>query len=153
ISAKKAIGWNWNGPIGLTQSVALAILLFGVSLSLALVFGGKETELERVLDSSRAAALIIAVLAVATAPLVEEIIYRGILYPALRRSAGTMPAVIIVTLLFTIPHVPQYWPNVAVISSITLLSVVLTVVRAYTRSLLPCFVIHIVFNGIQSFLI
>jgi len=97
--------------------------------------------------------LIIAFLAVATAPLVEESIYRGILYPAIERTAGAKAAVILVTLLFAIPHVPQYWPNLGVISSITLLSVVLTLVRARTGRLLPCVVVHLVFNGIQSVII
>jgi len=40
-----------------------------------------------------------------------------------------------------------------VIISITLLSVVLTGIRARTGRLLPCFVIHFVFNGIQSLII
>jgi membrane protease YdiL (CAAX protease family) len=39
------------------------------------------------------------------------------------------------------------------ILSIALLSVVLTVVRARTGRLLPCFVIHLVFNGVQSAII
>ena len=51
------------------------------------------------------------------------------------------------------PHVPQYWPNIAVISSITLLSVALTVLRARTGRLLPCIAVHFVFNGIQSVII
>jgi hypothetical protein len=50
-------------------------------------------------------------------------------------------------------HVLQYWPNAGAISAITFLSVVLTVVRARTGRLLPCFVIHLVYNGIQSLII
>lgn len=153
VSATKVLGWNWQRGFGLWQSVALAILLFLVAWLIALTLGGQETELERILLSSRAAALLIAFVAVATAPLVEEIIYRGVLYPALQRSMGAIPAVLIVTLMFAAPHVPQYWPNMAAISSITVLSVVLTVVRARTGRLLPCFVIHLVFNGIQSLII
>jgi len=84
---------------------------------------------------------------------VEESIYRGILYPAIERTAGAKTAVILVTLLFAVPHVPQYWPNIGVISSITLLSVVLTLVRARNGRLLPCLVVHLVFNGIQSVII
>src|SRR5204862_6540955 len=92
-------------------------------------------------------------LAVATAQLVEESIYRGILYPAIERTAGAKAAVILVTLLLAVPHGPQYWPNIGVISSITPFSVVLTLVRARTGRLLPCFVVHLVFNGIQSVII
>lgn len=152
-SAIKTLRLSWNGRMAVWQSISLAIVLFGMAWLLTLWFGGKETELEKLVNSSRAAALIIAFLAVATAPIVEETIYRGIVYPAFERVAGALPAVIVVTLMFALPHVPQYWPNVGVISSITLLSVVLTVVRARTGRLLPCLVIHFVFNGIQSFLI
>lgn len=152
-SAKKMLGWDWNGGVNFRRSVGLAVLLFGVVWLTTLVLGGKETPLERILSSSRAAALIVAFLAVATAPLVEEVVYRGVVYPVVQRMLGWKIAVVIVTLMFAVPHVPQYWPNVAVISSITLLSVLLTLIRARTGRLLPCFMVHLVFNGIQSLII
>jgi len=152
-SVIQTLGLTWNGKLRLWKSIGLAIILYVAAFLLTLAFCGQGTALDRLVESSRAAALIIAFLAVATAPLVEECIYRGILYPAIERTAGAKAAVILVTLLFAMPHVPQYWPNVGVISSITLLSVVLTVVRARTGRLLPCIVVHLVFNGIQSFII
>ncbi len=66
---------------------------------------------------------------------------------------GPVSAVVVVALMFAGPHVPQYWPNFGAILSISLLSVALTVVRARTGRLLPCFVIHLVFNGVQSLII
>jgi membrane protease YdiL (CAAX protease family) len=151
--AKQTLGWSWTPEFTLRRSVLMGVFLFLTAWFISILLGGQETELERILLSSRAAALIIAFVAVATAPLVEEAVYRGILYPALQRTTGTIPAIIIVTLMFAGPHVPQYWPNIAAISSIALLSVVLTTVRAKTGRLLPCFVIHLVFNGIQSIII
>ncbi|MGH9945152.1 MAG: lysostaphin resistance A-like protein, partial [Pyrinomonadaceae bacterium] len=84
---------------------------------------------------------------------VEEVVYRGLLFPTLQRSLNTTAAIAAVSVLFALVHVPQYWNNVGVIIAITLLSVTLTLVRARTGRLLPCFVIHLVFNGIQSVLI
>jgi len=153
IPVTEALRWGWGYRIGVFKSLLLGALLFGATWLIVLAFGGKETELERIINSSRTAALLIAFMAVATAPLVEEIIYRGILFPAWQRLAGSVAAVVIVTLMFAIPHVPQYWPNLAVISSILLLSAALTIVRARTSRLVPCYVIHLVFNGIQAFLI
>ena len=150
ISWRKALGWSWRPPFRLRESVGLAILLFFVAMFVIYIFGGKETDLERLLRSSRTAALIIAVIAATTAPLVEEIIYRGILYSALHRAVGTGLAIVAVTLLFAGLHVLQYWPDIGAIFAIALLSLALTAVRAYTGRLLPCFVIHLVFNGIQS---
>ncbi len=112
--------------------------------------GNPTTELDRLIESSRATAITTAFLAAFTAPLVEEVVYRGVLYSALRRAAGTVWAVAIVVLLFTGIHVWQYWGSVGVIGTIFLLSLVLTLIRAYTGRLLPCFVIHFVFNAIQS---
>lgn len=153
VPAREALRWRWSNRMGIAKCIVLAILLLIAAWLLAIRFGGSETDLQRIINSSRAAALIIAFLAVATAPLVEEIIYRGILFPAWQRLTGSIAAVVIVTLMFAILHIPQYWPNFGVISSITMLSVVLTAIRAYTGRLLPCFVIHLVFNGIQSLII
>jgi membrane protease YdiL (CAAX protease family) len=72
------------------------------------------------------------------------------MYPALQRAIGTLWAVAIVSILFAGVHVLQYFNNLAVVSVITVLSVTLTLVRSRTRSLLPCFVIHLVFNGLQA---
>lgn len=153
LPASVVLRWRWGNRIGVVKTIMMGVLLFAVAWLIVLAFGGKETELERIINSSRAAALLIAFMAVATAPLVEEIIYRGILYPAWQHLTGSLPAVVIVTLMFAIPHVPQYWPNFAVILSITMLSAALTIVRARTGRLLPCYVIHLVFNGVQSLLI
>lgn len=149
----RTLGFSWSRNFGAWKSVGLAVLLFLIAMLIIYTFGQQETELERILRSSRAAAILTAIVASTTAPLVEEIIYRGILYSALQRVTGAALAVAIVTLLFAGLHVLQYWPNFGAISAITLLSLVLTVIRARTGRLLPCYMIHLVFNGIQSVLI
>jgi uncharacterized protein len=152
-SVVDALALKWDGKFTLARSVGLAVLLYVAALVLTLTFGGQGTALDKIVESSRAAALTIAFLAVVTAPIVEESVYRGILYPAIARASSAKVAVIVVTLLFALPHVPQYWPNIAVIGSITLLSVVLTILRAWTGRLMPCIAVHLVFNGIQSVII
>ena len=112
-----------------------------------------DNALERLVQSSRAAALATAFAATFTAPLVEELVFRGLLYSSLRRLVGAAWAVAVVFLLFALIHVPQYWPSYGVIATILLLSFALTLIRARTGRLLPCFVIHLVFNGIQSVMI
>ena len=117
IPITKALRWQWERRVSIAKSMALAVFLFAIAWTIALAFGGKETNIERIINSSRAAALLLAFLAVTTAPLVEEIVYRGILFPAWERLTGSVTAVVIVTFMFAIPHVPQYWPNWAVIFS------------------------------------
>jgi membrane protease YdiL (CAAX protease family) len=152
-SIKEVFGWSWSPRFGLGKSIASAIGLYVLAMIIIGLVSTQETDLDRILRSSRAAALILAFIAVATAPLMEEMIYRGLLYSALQKITGPWSAVIVVSVMFAGLHVLQYWPNAGVIGSITLLSIVLTVVRARTGRLLPCFVIHLVFNGVQSIII
>jgi membrane protease YdiL (CAAX protease family) len=144
------LGWDWRGGLGFWRCVGLALLLYGVGLSIIWLTGSPENELERILRSSRTAALITAFAATVTAPIVEEIVFRGMLYSTVRRLLGSAWAVTLVFLLFALIHVPQYLPSYGVIATILLLSFVLTLVRARTGRLLPCVVIHTVFNGVQS---
>ncbi|MGQ0761741.1 MAG: lysostaphin resistance A-like protein [Acidobacteriota bacterium] len=153
IPIKEALRWQWGSRTSILKTIGLAVVLFALAWGITLAFGGKETDIDKIIKSSRAAALILAFLAVATAPLVEEIIYRGILFPAWQQVAGSTIAVTVVTLSFALPHIPQYRANLGVISAITMLSLALTIVRARTGRLLPCYVIHLVFNGITSVLI
>ena len=152
-SIREVFGWSWSPQLGAWKSTALALLLFLATLFLVGFLGGQKTDLDRILDSSRAAAVTLAVLAVVTAPLVEEMVYRGLLYSAFQRVIGRWAAVVLITSMFAGLHVIQYWPNAGAISSITLLSLILTLIRARTGRLLPCFVVHLVFNGIQSIII
>lgn len=149
-----AIGWSWgNLPAGtgLAVCMGLGVALFIVGSVIAKVLGGdKPTPLEQIINSSLTARYLISFFAVATAPFVEEFVYRGVLYAPLQKLVGVKGAVVIVLALFTLIHVPQYLPNVGVIFAVFLLSAVLTVVRAVSGRLLPCIIIHFVFNGIQA---
>ena len=146
----QTLGWTWPSNFGPVKCIGLAILLLIVALLFTWLFGGAETQLDQIVKSSLKARFVLAFLAVFTAPLIEEILYRGIMYPALQRIFGMAWAVAVVSILFAGVHVFQYFNNLAVVSVIAILSVTLTLVRARTRSLLPCFVIHLVFNGLQA---
>ena len=130
------------------------VLIFLAFAALAMVvssfFPETENELTRILKSSRAAVLIVAVIATFSAPLVEEVVYRGVLYSALQRSAGIPAAVAIVTLMFASVHVLQYYESPSVLILITVLSLILTLMRSYSKNLLPCIIFHTVVNGVQS---
>lgn len=150
----KALGWAWSPRYGfaadVAASVGITLGLYGVSVALFYYFGNQETDLVRMLNSSQAARYGIVVMAVLTAPLVEEVVYRGVLYPALRRRIGMFWSVVGVMLVFALIHVPQYFPNYGAISAIGVLSLTLTLVRAYTGRLLPCVIVHTLFNSISS---
>jgi hypothetical protein len=162
------LGWSWTKDFGPWKTLALALVLYVIGIVVTEKMGGEATEIDKIVNSSQASRYTTAFLATFTAPLVEEMIYRGVLYSALRKwlvkinihrgvlnpeRVGTISAVCGVLLLFTIVHVPQYRQNIGVILVICLLSMTLTIVRAYTGRLLPCFIIHLVFNGTTSLII
>jgi len=149
----QVIRWDWAPNFRFWKSAGLAIGLLLIGVLILSRFGGEPTDMEKIIMSSRLNACTTAFLATVTAPLVEELVYRGVLYSALQRVLGIGGAVVIAMSLFTIVHVPEYWPNFGVLATILLLSFSLTLVRARTNRLLPCYVIHLVFNGIQSLFI
>ena len=153
----KNIGFEWpkntTPTITTMISVIIAVVLFGLAFAITWFYGERKTDLDLLIESSMYTRVVTAFVAVATAPLVEELIYRGILYQALEKAAGVAVAVLVVSLLFAGVHVFQYRNNLAVIAVITLLSFTLTVARAISGKVLPSFIIHLVFNGIQSVLI
>ena len=150
----KNIDFDWptnSNPMLVTLVSALvATLLFLLALGITSLYGERKTDLDLLIESSIYTRVATAFVAVATAPLVEEVIYRGLLYKTLEKAAGMGVAIALVSLLFAGVHVFQYRNNLAVILVITLLSITLTVSRAVTGKLLPAFIIHLVFNGIQS---
>jgi len=151
-SFRETLGWHSGGVRG-WQYVVILVGFFAIMVTVGMLVPEQENDLLRMLKSSKWALYTVAVLAVFTAPLVEEVIYRGILYSAFQRSLGTVTAVGLVTFLFALVHVPQYWPSYSTIFLLTLLSLILTLLRVYSGNLLPCIILHTLFNAFQSALL
>jgi uncharacterized protein len=146
----RALGFSWSERVGFWTSAGLAIALLALGMLLTKLIGGEPTTIDQIVNSSNASRYALAIMAATTAPLVEELVYRGVLYSALHKVAGMVWAVIGTSILFVLVHVLQYRNNIGVIIVISVLSLSLTLVRAFTGKLLPCFIMHLVFNGIQS---
>ena len=146
----ESLGWSWHPRFRLLHTIFFTIGIIILAVVLSNLLPNKKTDLERLLEVSFSVRVFTALIAVLSAPLVEEVIYRGILYSGLRKLLGIWPAIIAVSLLFVTVHVPQYWGGWGVLAALSLLSFGLTIVRAYTRSLLPCYVIHLLFNAVNA---
>jgi membrane protease YdiL (CAAX protease family) len=86
------------------------------------------------------------VVAVGMAPLLEEVLFRGMLLPALSPRVGFVRAALLVTLLFTALHgfqVGLYWPALA---GIFLCGWILAWLRQRSGTLWPSVAFHIGFN-------
>ena len=148
-SFTETLGWE-SGGMRWWLYVLILIAFFGLAWLVGSFVPEQETELTRILKSSRYAVFLVAFMATFTAPLVEEVIYRGILYSALQRTVGVWLSIAIVTGLFILVHVPQYFESAATLLLLSVLSLILTAVRALTNNLWPCVVLHTLFNGIQA---
>jgi membrane protease YdiL (CAAX protease family) len=89
----------------------------------------------------------IALLAVVVAPLLEEIVFRGLLYPALRhlwaaRRWGMRAAVAVTAAVFGLIHPPAVWAPMAVFG------VFLAFLAESAGTVWPCVLAHAAFNGL-----
>lgn len=146
---KEMLGWK-SGGFAWWQYIAVLVGFALIAAAVGNFIPEQENDLLRILKSSRAAVYMIAIVATLTAPFVEEVVYRGVLYSAFQRAVGVPAAFMLVTVLFALVHVPQYWPSTSTILLLTLLSVILTGIRVKTGNLLPCVIFHTLFNGLQS---
>jgi len=146
---REMLGWHSAGFRWWHYVVLL--LGFGlVAAGVSQVYPEQDNDLLKILRSSREAVYIVAFVATFTAPFVEEVVYRGVLYSAFQRSLGVPIAFLLTTFLFAVVHVPQYWPSFSTIFLLTVLSLILTTIRVKTNNLLPCIIFHTIFNGLQS---
>jgi membrane protease YdiL (CAAX protease family) len=153
----KSIGWGWRPRYGPTLVLGLVVGIFFTNIALAFFFDRlgltpESTPFDELLKAP-SARIAVAIFAVVSAPFVEEVVYRGVLYPALARNVGRIVAILAVSALFLYVHVEQYAGSIVYLLPLGLLSVVLTSLRAYSGSLMPSFVLHLLFNAIQVTLI
>lgn len=136
----------WTG-IGWAGLAFVTLVLFSAGFN-ALI-GQKDAESlppELGVDQSTAALVGTAVLVTVLAPLAEELLFRGYIFPALRNWRGTVPAVVIAGAIFGLLHVfssPAY-----ALVPLALFGSLLCLVYLKTRSLYPAIALHSVNNSI-----
>src|SRR6185437_7216244 len=86
--------------------------------------------------------LALGIATILIAPLGEEVLFRGILYPAIKRTGRPQLALWSTAILFGAIHA-----NLASFVPLTLLAVVLVWLYEYTGNLLACFGVHCIFNA------
>jgi hypothetical protein len=143
----QAIRWNW--PRGEWRLLALgAVMFFVLGLLQSVLPMPKDTPFEHLFDSPRDAYLL-SIIAVTLGPLMEELFFRGFMYPVLARRMGVAWGVVLTALPFGLIHLPQYGWAWGAALVIFLVGVVCGVVRAAMRSVGASFLVHAGFNGTQ----
>ena len=140
-----AIHWNWPSKPGRYQ-------LAGFGLSIALQGLAHLLPIPKNLPINSffrtpAEAWALSIFGITLAPLIEELFFRGFLFPVLNCRLGLAAAVLLTAVPFAMLHGSQLmfaWGPVLVIF---LVGVILTVVRAKKNSVAASLLIHMAYNG------
>jgi membrane protease YdiL (CAAX protease family) len=134
-----AVGWMALGFVALVAFSYAWSALLGIDESENLP---KELGVDQSTGALAATALLVTVLA----PIAEELLFRGYIFPALRNWKGTWPAVVITGLLFGLLHVLSS-PAYAIVP-LALFGGLLCLLYLRTRSLYPCIALHSLNNSV-----
>jgi membrane protease YdiL (CAAX protease family) len=100
---------------------------------------------------NRFSALLFAAMAVFVAPVVEETVFRGYLYPLFAKSFGVGSSIVLTGVLFGIVHGPRLGWDWRSISTFTIVGLVFTLVRAKTGTVVSSFCLHLGYNSVLVF--
>jgi membrane protease YdiL (CAAX protease family) len=95
----------------------------------------------------RGSALLLMLTSVLLAPVLEETIFRGLIYPVLARSFGITASVMLTGTLFGLLHAAQLWGGWTQIALLVLIGIIFTYVRATTRTVLASYLLHLSYNS------
>jgi len=118
---------------------------------------------------SRSGMMLLMSMAVLVAPLVEETIFRGYLYPVFARivsglarslgmdspsaiRAGVVTSILTTGALFGLMHAPQLGWTWGLVALLILVGVIFTFARAWTGTVFASFLLHLGYNSMLAFL-
>jgi hypothetical protein len=150
----RTIGWR-PLPTGTTiprRIVYLGLILGGFSLSLLVQLASAALQTKAKLPIQEyfqdpRSALLLMLMSILLAPLVEETIFRGYLYPVLARSFGIGAGVIITGTLFGLLHAPQLWGGWGQIALVIGVGIIFTAARAISRTVVASYILHVSYNS------
>jgi membrane protease YdiL (CAAX protease family) len=148
MSLSRAIQWNLPG-----RRLAINALMIGTALAAVSDIG--EIVFHRWIPDSlpiteyfkdRPSALLLAAFGILVAPLMEELFFRGFLYPALARWTGSFISIVVTASAFALLHGAQLGYSWAPLLLIFIVGVALTVTRVVTRSVATGVIVHMTYN-------
>jgi membrane protease YdiL (CAAX protease family) len=139
-----AIRWKWPGKAALSL-LGIGVLMIAFDALGRYLPMPKTTPFDQFFERPMDAYLT-AAFAVTLGPLMEELFFRGFLYPVISRQLGAFWGIILTALPFGAMHYSQYrsWGAVLII---VLVGIVLTTIRAVTKSVASSFLAHVGYNA------
>ncbi|HUO14282.1 MAG TPA: type II CAAX endopeptidase family protein [Verrucomicrobiae bacterium] len=145
----QAIRWNWPRSAW-KWLVGGVFLLLSINVIARFLPMPKTTPFDQFFLRERDAYLV-SIFAVTLGPLMEELFFRGLLYPVLERRLGIFWGIVLTALPFGLMHMFQYGYAWGVVLLIFLMGVVVTIVRAKTGSVAASFLMHVGYNATEMF--
>jgi len=157
----RTIGWRPLETGALPRPLVYLSLIFGgFSISLVVQFASAALQTKAKLPiqeyfQDTHSALLLMLMSILLAPLVEETIFRGYVYPVLARSLGVGTGVVITGTLFGLVHAPQLWGGWGQILLLIGVGIIFTAARAFSRTVVVSYLLHFSYNSflLISFLI
>jgi uncharacterized protein len=134
------------------RAAYLSLIVSGFLLSLLVALASSaftpknKMPIEQFLQN-RHTALLLLIMSVTLAPLFEETIFRGYIYPVVARTFGVLPGVVFTGLIFGLMHASQLGGNLPQVALLVGVGIVFTAVRARTGNVLPGYILHVSYNS------
>jgi uncharacterized protein len=157
LAARRRLSWRLLGARRPTWLHAGLGVVFGVGgfigvnlliAGLLQVFGPVDPPEQQLLSDVTAGGvttLLAVIAAVVMAPLVEEVVFRGVLFQGMKRRVGLWPAAVVSSLLFAVVHVEVQQPIYS--SGFVLLGILFAWTMHRFGSLVVPLVAHATFNA------
>lgn len=151
MSFGQAVSWRWPGTRAfayLGAGVLFSILLQGLARLLPMP---KSLPIDNFFRTPLEA-WVLSIFGTTLAPLIEELFFRGFLYPVVARRLGAVFAVAFTSVAFCAIHVQQLGRAWGPVLIVFLIGLALTIIRAATKSVAAGVLTHLAYNGTISLL-
>lgn len=134
----------------LLYAIFIGILFTAVILVVMIVFeppADFQTASDELIGGTNFSRFVLILFTAALGPIIEEFVFRGYIFDGLHKYNSFGTTAVASSLLFAIPHLPNYyiyWPATLVIFSLGML---LAYFRKKNDSLLPCILVHASYNS------
>ncbi len=153
LSADVGLRWRWSdagwGPLiwisALVVQIAVAALILALDIPLT-----PNTERVSDIDADRAYVFALAITAVVAAPIVEEMVFRGIVMRGLRARLGAAAAVAVQAIFFGMAHFDPVRGagNIGLVMVLSSVGAAFGVGAYLLRRIGPTIVAHAIFNAV-----